>query len=207
MFRNTLLVSFFAIVCGSCIADAFAASQEQFVAPIPPAWEKAFANDEGNVQLTEYVQSGETIDTWKQLITVTVLSGTTDKSIKDLAEATGHFMRSACPGSEFRTLKEGSENGFEFTFAMHVCPTNPKTQMGEVTIVKSIKGNEGIYTYQHAWRLAAFDYGKNPVPLNEIGLASATAAKARVCNATSTMTCAFLLDDLKNIKTPALLAK
>lgn len=126
----------------------------------PAGFRSAFENTKGSFYVHEWVPSGETVDNWTKMMTVTGLkdlaanSAATPKSV--LNGMAAGFQR-ACPSSySAQSVAEGKLSGFDAFMAVVSCGASPSTggKSSETALIMVVKGQSDYYTFQWAERSA-----------------------------------------------------
>lgn len=133
------------------------------------------------------------------MITVQLFRGLTPKPTKELFDAKLTELGKLCPGGQGQLLRSGAENGYEYSFGMHVCDKIPGAEGGESTVMKVVKGEEALYLYLFAFKTQAGASAAEAGNLKDTTYGSSLAGKAKVCNdEKSPQKCAQLLEEVKN---------
>ena len=153
-------------------ADVPLAGENLLFAP-PKDFQEAYHDDRVG-SLTEFVPKGETVDLWTEMITVQVFHGLKVEPAPFL-QTMGRGLAKSCPGfTSPKGILTGQENGYVVSMLVVRCPLNPATGKPETTLFRVIKGNDALYSVQHAWRSVASD--------KELGDAVLAIRSATVCD-------------------------
>jgi hypothetical protein len=124
---------------------------ENLLVGLPAGFKVAFQDRKPNVQMTEAIPSGETLETWTEMITIQVFSGM--KSTPDqFRSRLEQFWRGACADGRGDEITKGAEKGYPFMIFVLSCPLNPKTGKPEITWFKAVQGNDSFYLVQKAFK-------------------------------------------------------
>jgi hypothetical protein len=143
-----------AFVLAALIAGAAAGPfvNENLLAGAPPGYKIGFQDKKSELQLTEWVPVGQTVDNWTEMLTVQVFYGlksTPEQFMRDLERR----WRGACPvAGEAQPVVSGVENGYASLVWILDCPQNPNTGQLELTWFKGIQGNDSFYVVQKAFK-------------------------------------------------------
>ncbi len=105
----------------------------------------------------EWIPKGETLQSWRRMITIHRFSAMPQKSPRKAAEfqsALSAGWQQSCPNSGVAPIRNGVENGHQYIFWLLSCRENPQTGKPEITWVKAIDGNDALYVVQYAFRYA-----------------------------------------------------
>ena len=173
-----------AIVCGCAVAYAGSAEQAHknlsatTITPIfsqlmgtgyPAGFTTAFEKAQPQSYLREAVLTGETVDHWTQIITVTGIKGLAAKpglTPKVVFDAMAGGFKRACPGSfSAQSINNHKVSGFDAIAAVVSCGATPMTRgtTSETALIVVIKGVADVYTVQWAERAAP---SREPIPVD-----------------------------------------
>jgi hypothetical protein len=133
---------------------------DQLVAFITPAgFERAFASTSATHFISEFVQTGESVEQWSQMITLSGAKGqAVDPGFKapQYAEKIAAQFQSACPATfAVAWLGNLKISGHDAFVALAGCGTvESGPPRSEVAIVVAIRGKSDMYTLQWAERSA-----------------------------------------------------
>lgn len=149
------------LVVGCFIADASGQSlieAENLLFAPPKEFKVGFQSDHDNRSMTEFVPTSETVDDWTEMLTVQIYHHATVDAATFL-QGVGKRYVDACPGTtvEKGGVFTGTVNGYVVSMLLLKCPRNPSTAKPETTAFRVIKGNDALYSVQHAWRSVATD--------------------------------------------------
>lgn len=129
-----------------------------------PGFEKAQPN-----YLLELVPSGETVNNWTQMFTVTGVKGLASQpevTAKLFLDRVAQGFKRACPSSySSQILSEDKISGFDAFAAVISCGVSPSTggKTSETALIVAIKGQAGLYTIQWAQRASP---SAVPIPID-----------------------------------------
>lgn len=161
-----------------CLDAASADAQlvnENLLVTFPKGFRVGFAQKTDKWQITEYVPQAETVDNWTEMVTVQVFYRAPQLTTEVFEQTITQRWRNACPGAKSSHLKDGSENGYAFSFFLLTCDNNPKTNKPEITWLKTIRGTDSFYVVQKAY--------KSVPSKDQVADTSRYLASVRVCDA------------------------
>lgn len=123
------------LLAGCCAGPAFAQSlmvTETLLLSPPQDFRAGFQSDSGNRLMTEFVPSSETVEDWKQMLTVQIYRGATVDASSFLG-GIGKRYTDACPGTTAKGIYTGQVNGYVVSMLLLKCPLNPGTGKPETT--------------------------------------------------------------------------
>lgn len=138
--------------------------------PIPNGWKLAYhVSSKVNV-IKEYITTSESLEQWTQMLTILEFNALPDY-VTPKAFIENIMQQSSTHCQEFSSRFYGIKKQGEFDAAQGIqyCGRYDRTQLGEVTMIKAIKGTK-MYVIQMAWRGEPFTKKRSPLPralLNE----------------------------------------
>jgi len=135
----------------------------------PRGFVPVFVKTQAGFYIQESVPTGESINDWTQMITVTGrkdLASKPDVTPKVVLNAMAGGFKHACPSSyAVVLLSETKLNGFDAAVAVVSCGVSPTTagKMSESALIAVVKGQTDVYTVQWAERAARSDI---PIQIN-----------------------------------------
>ena len=168
-----------------CGAHAQSTSEDIYFG-LPPGFEEGFEDDNESFFIQEWVPTGETVNDWSQMLTLTVQ----DMPNLDPVEFFNHMAdgwEEACPEYGAMLLHEGRENNYPVAVWFLKCPNNPMTSKPEFTYVKGVSGNENFYTVQLAYALRSDEIDESTVNqsmtfLKQVTVCDNSKPQAHACN-------------------------
>jgi hypothetical protein len=142
---------------------------ENLMAIVPRGWKIGFQARQGNLQITEFVPEGQTVDNWQSLLTMQIVFGGLSKTPRQVFEESVALSRRFCPNLEAVLMTTGEENGYPFALWMQMCRNNPQVNQAEITLFKVIQGNDSFYFVHRAWRVPTVSPNEAiPIDPNEL---------------------------------------
>jgi hypothetical protein len=130
---------------------------EILLAGMPEPFELGWQGQKDNMDMSEYVPHGETVDDWTRMITVQVFHGTANAGAASIAAQVGDKWAAACPGGTAAESVAGDEGGYDFALWAYDCAENPQTAKPESMFLKVMVGVDALYMVQYAFRASADD--------------------------------------------------
>ena len=131
--------------------------------PVPGGYTAGFEREQGGAYILELVPSGEKVENWTQLITVTGGRGTANQvSVTDMASNLAAGFQAACPTSfVVHKLAPPKVQGAEAVFAGYLgCGT--VNGQSEAMVFVVLQGKSDLYTLQWAAHGPAVDHPVEP---------------------------------------------
>ncbi|HLN07995.1 MAG TPA: hypothetical protein VK281_03390 [Xanthobacteraceae bacterium] len=111
------------------------------------------AQQQDRSRITEMVPTGETVESWTEMVTVQTFPGLT-ATPEQFESHLVEDWRGACPKSDYQRIAQGTESGYAFVLWLLSCPLNKVSGKPEITWFKAIRGNDSLYVVQKAFRFA-----------------------------------------------------
>jgi len=144
-----------ALVCMA--APPVAAQQGQFVnenliVALPQTYELGYRTQNGGAMLFEFVPKGQKVETWRELITITVDLNGPQIAPGDYLQRFAASWKDACPGASHEVIASDRKNSYPGQVSLLGCDLLADTGKPEWTLVKAIEGKDAFYTVQKAFR-------------------------------------------------------
>jgi len=131
-------------------------SNERLAMPLfPNGWHEV-ATNRGNIEIIDYIPKNETIEAWRNKITLEVYHELNTLPLDALQRRSQGQNRDACTGSVEGPMQSGLNNGYPSAFWVLGCKRNRDTGMGETRYTKAIQGSSRVYILTRAWRTPAY---------------------------------------------------
>ncbi len=159
---------------------------EHLRAEQPEGWLDGTHTLTSKLRMAEFIHPQMRADGWGEKIQFERIEA---QPVAPAADFIGHMredLEGSCPEGRLYNTWSGKENGYPTEVALMVCPKNAITQLGQITMLKVIQGNEALYTITRAKRLDAFDTSAdaNEMPKEDIANWSAYLSAISVCDPT-----------------------
>ena len=153
--------------------SALTGQGERLNAEIPAEWVQLLDRQAGDLYVAEYYPPEDVAilaatengrPQWQRKLSIEVLAS---KPLPDPLIVAGGLVETqaeTCDEFSEQGIFAGFENGYPTTVHMLQCPRSKGTERGFLTMIKVIKGNEGLYTITRIWRTAASDIPPPPPP-------------------------------------------
>jgi hypothetical protein len=131
-------------------------SNERLAMPLFPNGWTEVATNRGNIEVIDYLPKNETVDTWRNKITLEVYHELNTLPLDALQRRSQGQNRDACTGVVEGQFQSGLNNGYPSAFWVLGCKRNRDTGMGETRYTKAIQGGQRVYILTRAWRTPAY---------------------------------------------------
>ena len=132
---------------------------EKIVVDVPSGWVLGYQNSTKFSYIREYIPSNQTIPQWTKMVTVQAFVGLSHVPAKGFIDDIAPRLKGQC--KSFKAEKGGDGNRVATMWSY--CGEYTRTNKGEVTLFRVIKGKDVLFVVQRAWRGKVFDV--NNVPL------------------------------------------
>ena len=131
-------------------------SGEQLIAQPPAGWRRTGTTNIGNLRRAEYVPEDEPVDdsgeAWTRRITFESMQEDPLPDPIEFIELMNSDRDYACGTFNSYPTFSGLENGYPTSVHLLVCHKDRVTERAEVSMIKTIQGNEFFYIVTRAWR-------------------------------------------------------
>lgn len=141
---------------------------EQLIAQPPAGWIQAGSTSTRGMRRAEFVPEDEAPDAWVRRITFESLA---DKPLPDpieFVELITSDQQRICGTFEIFPTFAGLENGYPTAVNLLVCHRHRETERSEVTMLKTIQGNDHFYIISRARRGPPIESSDEPVLAEEV---------------------------------------
>lgn len=145
------------------------ASGEHLLAEPPAGWTRSHSIETAVMRLTEFTPRGESRGQWQAKVSFEAFAAAPlPETIQFLANLAAE-QTPTCAKFEHASVFAGVENGYPTAISLFHCQDQRVTGHNQVTLVKTIRGNERFYVISRAERYAP-DTGA-PLEARIVGLA------------------------------------
>jgi len=137
-----------------------AAAAEQLIAQPPKGWRRTGTTDIGNLRRAEYIPDDELEDAWTRRITFESMQEDPLPDPIEFIELMNSGKDYACGTFRSYPTFSGLENGYPTSVYLLVCHMDRSTERSEVSMIKTIQGNDYFYVITRAMR-------GDPIPKDE----------------------------------------
>lgn len=160
-------------------------SPEHLLAEPPSGWLQSFRTDGPGIRMVEFVPAQSDADEWTEKVSFESFSDPPLPDPIELLKSIAEDQRKACKGfSDYDTFS-GVENDYPTSVRLFVCRVNPLNNQGQLTLVKTIRGDSHFYVITRAKRVPPIEAnGDTPMPPETMAEWSAYLRAITVCNDT-----------------------
>ena len=141
--------TFLATATKSSISDP----KEMLMGRPNSSFELGYENNNDEILMREFVQKGETVQDWSQMITIQSIIGYRPETLESFAALFKEGVIGQCSTTpDQHIIRSDIQFGYDFfEMAIH-CDVYLKTGLPEWMIMKAIQGDDALYLVQKAWK-------------------------------------------------------
>lgn len=167
----------------SSTVEASAGVTEQLIAQPPKGWRRTGTTNIGNLRRAEYIPDDEPEDNWSHRITFESMQEDPLPDPIEFIELMNSDRDYACGSFQSYPTFSGVENGYPTSVYLLVCHRDRVTERSEVSMIKTIRGNEYFYVITRDLRGAPIPKDEAPpIGETEIGGWAVFMKSIRVCD-------------------------
>jgi len=157
---------------------------EHLLAAAPDGWRQVFRSSRGDTRIVEFVSPDSAPgDAWAEKVAFESFGGTPLPDPDVLLTGIAQDQKKTCDRFAQHDTFSGDENGYPTSVKMMICYDNPVTDKGQVTLVKSIRGDDRFYVITRAARTEPIANDKDlPLPAKQMAEWSLYLRAISVCN-------------------------
>jgi hypothetical protein len=130
---------------------------ERLLVAIPHGY-KIVSNAETELMiLMQMVPQNESVDNWTEMVTSHTVFGLKNQTLEQFQARIQQDWLTVCKGGVSVPVRKGEENGYSFSVWVSTCPLNSSTGKPDVTLFKTIKGNDSLYDVHKAFKFQPSD--------------------------------------------------
>ncbi len=167
-------------------APAADTSPEHLLAQAPDGWQQSFHTEGAAIRMVDYIPPHSDPETWTEKVSFESFSDPPLPDPIELLKSIAADQRKTCTKFADHDTFSGLENDYPTSVRLFVCYENPLTKQGQLTLVKTIKGDARFYVITRAKRVPPIQSDSTASKATEAEIAkwSLYLHAIRVCNAT-----------------------
>ncbi len=134
-------------------AEPLDVNAEHLLADVPEGWLKVYESLLDTQRMVEYVPEGSSGDNWQEKISFESFSHKPLPDPIDLVTSIARDQKETCEGFEDHNTFSGYENEYPTSVRLLVCKNDKLTHQGQVTLIKTILGEDNFYVITRARRI------------------------------------------------------
>jgi hypothetical protein len=155
------------------------------LAEAPAGWQVSFSTAGPGIRMAEYVPPESDPAAWTEKVTFESFSDPPLPDAIELLKSIAADQRKTCKKFFDHDTFSGVENDYPTSVRLFVCSENPLTGKGQLTLAKTIRGDEHFFVVTRAMRVPPMEAdGEPPVPPATIAEWSMYLRAISVCNHT-----------------------
>jgi len=138
------------------VATAQVFQGENLLVSVPEGWEMVHGGRTGDITLSEFVPKGQTVDNWRQMITIQINHNMRNAGPKVFVDKMTDAAKKQVETGAFdaKPLEIAGDPGYATYSVVWVAGKVKATGKGEITLIRAIQGKDSLYLVQKAWRQA-----------------------------------------------------
>ena len=140
--------TFLATATKSSISDP----KEMLMGRPNSSFELGYENNTDEILMSEFVQKGETVQDWSQMITIQSFIGYRPETLESFATRFTQLVINECSTSDQKIIWSDVQYGYDSLVLAITCQENLNTGLPEWMLVKAIQGDDALYLVQKAWK-------------------------------------------------------
>lgn len=139
-------------------------SPEHLLAQPPEGWLQSFQTDGPGIRMVEYVPPKSNPNEWADKVSFESFSDPPLPDPIQLLKSIADDQRKTCKKFSDHETFSGVENDYPTSVRLFICSENPLTGKGQLTLVKTIRGDSNFYVITRAKRVAPIETDTMPMP-------------------------------------------
>ncbi|MBO6558138.1 MAG: hypothetical protein JJ934_13460 [Pseudomonadales bacterium] len=190
MFRTLILLSFLLIGCATSPGSnepkestVIIETGERLIAQPPEGWQQVSLVNNMTLRVSDFIPASEDPAIWTTKISYE--SHRADQIEIDPLDLLAIDTQSAeknCFATQQFNIYAGYENNYESAVQLLLCNENRNRQMGEIALIKAIRGNEHYYVIRLIRRIPPFSPGEHQLEDEEIASWARYMSRIYVCD-------------------------
>ncbi len=159
-------------------------SPERLLAQPPEGWLQNFHTEGPGIRMVEYVPPKTDSNDWTDKLSFESFSAAPLPDPIQLLKSIADDQRKTCRKFSDHETFSGVENDYPTSVRLFICYANPLTNKGQLTLVKTIRGDSHFFVITRAKRVAAIESDTMPMPPEVMAEWSLYLRAIKVCNDT-----------------------
>ncbi len=157
-------------------------SPEHLLAQPPEGWLQSFRTEGPGIRLVEYVPPKSDPNQWTDKLSFESFSDPPLPDPIQLLKSIADDQRKTCKRFSDHETFSGVENDYPTSVRLFICGENPLTNKGQLTLVKTIRGDSHFFVITRAKRVAPIEADAMPMPPEVMAEWSLYLRAIKVCN-------------------------
>jgi hypothetical protein len=159
-------------------------SPEHLLAEPPAGWIQTFRTEGPGIRMVEYVPPASNENDWTEKLSFESFSDPPLPDAIEMLKSIALDQGKTCQKFSDHETFSGVENDYPTSVRLFVCYKNPLINKGQLTLVKTIRGDDHFYVITRAQRVAPIEpNGEMPMPPATMAAWSLYLRAISVCNA------------------------
>lgn len=181
-------------------SESDAPAGERLIASPPPDWQPVYQVNNQSLRLTDFIPPDQKPDNWETKLSFESHNAAQlDFDPLDLLAIDTLSARKNCKATQEYNIHAGYENNYETAVHLLLCNENVNREMGEIALIKAIRGNEHYYVVRLIRRTPVFEQGEQTLEHEEIAIWSSYLSQIYVCDDSVEHPCSPSEDDQEDL--------
>jgi len=163
---------------------------ERLIASPPMNWQRVYQVNNQTLRLSDFIPPDEEPSSWTTKLSFeSHLADQIEIDPLDLLKIDTDSAQKNCTATQQFNIYAGYENNYEAAVQLLLCTENINRGMGEIALIKAIRGNEHYYVIRLIRRIPPFQPGEHELEDEEIAAWSRYLSRIYVCDDSDTHPC------------------
>lgn len=155
---------------------------EQLIATPPAGWKQVFQVNVGGTRIADYVPKGQTRKHWTAKLSFESYAKLLHDDPLVVTKNQARYTKKHCSFASDYSVFAGLENNYPTATRLLICGRLKKTDKGQISLFKAIKGEQYFYIIRMVRRLPPFENDKSSFDKADMAAWSHYFSKIRVCD-------------------------
>ena len=158
------------------------AKTERLLASPPKDWQLIYQLNSGDVRLSDFIPPDETEKDWQTKLSFEAHSQLVDSDPISIIMGEIESKNEICTHIDHFNLFSGFENNYPTSVRLIQCGENAHSQLGEISLIKAIQGNDSFYIVRFLKKVPTFVKGKAEFTNEEVADWSSFLKRVSLCD-------------------------
>ncbi|HIG39990.1 MAG: hypothetical protein ABGY96_16665 [bacterium] len=155
---------------------------ERLIASPPKDWQLIYQLNSGDIRLSDFIPPDETEKEWQTKLSFEAHTQLADSDPISIIMGEIKSKRGMCTHIDHFNLFSGFENNYPTSVRLIQCGENAHSQLGEISLIKAIQGNDFFYIVRFLKNVPVFEKGKAEFTNEEVANWSSFLKRVSLCD-------------------------
>jgi len=155
---------------------------ERLLASPPKDWQLIYQLNSGDVRLSDFIPPNETEKEWQTKLSFEAHTQLVDSDPISIIMGEIKSKNEMCTHIDHFNLFSGFENNYPTSVRLIQCGENAHSQLGEISLIKAIQGNDSFYIVRFVKNVPAFQKGEAEFTNEEVANWSSFLKRVSLCD-------------------------